>query len=511
MTPTCRGTGRSAATPRVGGRRRGRRRRSDASCRPAVRRPAVRRPAARRPPHARWRTFRDRGPERTAARRPRRGLAQVVDPGGATSTYGAVGYGAVCTSRSSTRATTPGPTPARAGRCRRAPGTARTHRAGGRGTARRRRRARCRARPRRGQAAAARLAARRRRPGRARRRDRAGRAVARHRGGRRVSGLRSDDGAAVRGERGVPPRPLDRAHPRCSAADRPREHLPAHRGDVHAVRRAAARGRPAHGAAVHRVGRRAARRALPILWVDAPRWLYVPAYVVLGWLAMFYLPRLRRGRRRRGARADRRRRCALHVRRLVYGSRRPDPCPRWFGFHEVFHTFTLARVRLPVRRRLARRRTRTDAAASVRASRLPRVRRRGPRRERGRPAPSRSRRSPSQSSAFSPTSLTHQASASERDRATPASTRVSSTCRSGCRSRVMTGTRQCGEQLAALTDLDAPGDLAAGAVLELAGDLDALVAGALAELLDPPGACSRLLGVGRAFGRGRRRRGGRRR
>lgn len=27
---------------------------------------------------------------------------------------------------------------------------------------------------------------------------------------------------------------------------------------------------------------------------------------------------------------------------VVYGLRRPDPSPRWFGFHEVFHAFTVA-------------------------------------------------------------------------------------------------------------------------------------------------------------------------
>ncbi|WP_406178131.1 hemolysin III family protein [Streptomyces sp. NBC_00996] len=25
-----------------------------------------------------------------------------------------------------------------------------------------------------------------------------------------------------------------------------------------------------------------------------------------------------------------------------YAVRRPDPWPRWFGFHEIFHAFTLA-------------------------------------------------------------------------------------------------------------------------------------------------------------------------
>ena len=26
---------------------------------------------------------------------------------------------------------------------------------------------------------------------------------------------------------------------------------------------------------------------------------------------------------------------------VVYGFRRPDPSPRWFGFHEVFHALTV--------------------------------------------------------------------------------------------------------------------------------------------------------------------------
>ena len=27
---------------------------------------------------------------------------------------------------------------------------------------------------------------------------------------------------------------------------------------------------------------------------------------------------------------------------LVYGLKRPNPIPRWFGFHEVFHSLTIA-------------------------------------------------------------------------------------------------------------------------------------------------------------------------
>ncbi|MCB0997529.1 MAG: hemolysin III family protein, partial [Acidimicrobiales bacterium] len=28
----------------------------------------------------------------------------------------------------------------------------------------------------------------------------------------------------------------------------------------------------------------------------------------------------------------------------VYATRRPDPWPTWFGFHEIFHLFTIAAV-----------------------------------------------------------------------------------------------------------------------------------------------------------------------
>jgi hemolysin III len=79
-----------------------------------------------------------------------------------------------------------------------------------------------------------------------------------------------------------------------------------------------------------------------VLWVGAPRWLYTPIYVALGWVAVFYLQPL------------------LHfggpavvtliavggilytVGALVYGIKRPNPSPRWFGFHEIFHTLTIA-------------------------------------------------------------------------------------------------------------------------------------------------------------------------
>ncbi|KJY34867.1 MULTISPECIES: hemolysin III family protein [unclassified Streptomyces] len=81
--------------------------------------------------------------------------------------------------------------------------------------------------------------------------------------------------------------------------------------------------------------------AFRVFWVGAPRWLYTPVYIALGWAAAFFLPDF------------------LHaggvavivlmivggvlysIGGVVYGLKRPDPSPRWFGFHEVFHAFTL--------------------------------------------------------------------------------------------------------------------------------------------------------------------------
>ena len=78
-----------------------------------------------------------------------------------------------------------------------------------------------------------------------------------------------------------------------------------------------------------------------VFWIGAPRWLYVPAYLALGWVAVVYLPQftstggvavlvlLAAGG------------LLYTVGGVVYGTKRPDPSPKWFGFHEVFHSLTV--------------------------------------------------------------------------------------------------------------------------------------------------------------------------
>ncbi|MGX1547807.1 PAQR family membrane homeostasis protein TrhA [Streptomyces adustus] len=82
--------------------------------------------------------------------------------------------------------------------------------------------------------------------------------------------------------------------------------------------------------------------AFRVLWVGAPRWLYTPCYLALGWAPVSYLPDfLHTG----GAAV-----VVLIVvggllysaGAVVYALQRPDPSPCWFGYHEVFHALTVA-------------------------------------------------------------------------------------------------------------------------------------------------------------------------
>jgi len=82
--------------------------------------------------------------------------------------------------------------------------------------------------------------------------------------------------------------------------------------------------------------------AFRVLWIGAPRWLYLPVYAALGWAAVFWLDDF--------ATAAGPAVLALIVvggllyslGGLVYGIQRPNPIPQWFGYHEVFHSLTVA-------------------------------------------------------------------------------------------------------------------------------------------------------------------------
>ncbi len=81
--------------------------------------------------------------------------------------------------------------------------------------------------------------------------------------------------------------------------------------------------------------------AFRVLYTGAPRWLYTPIYIALGWAAVFYGDEFAAsgsstvfGLVVGGG--------ALYtLGGVVYGLKRPDPFPSWFGYHEVFHALTV--------------------------------------------------------------------------------------------------------------------------------------------------------------------------
>ncbi len=79
-----------------------------------------------------------------------------------------------------------------------------------------------------------------------------------------------------------------------------------------------------------------------VLWLNAPRWLYVPLYLILGWAAVIFLPEFWQ----HGG-------VAVFILitlgglcyslgGIVYGLKKPNFSRTWFGFHEFFHALTAA-------------------------------------------------------------------------------------------------------------------------------------------------------------------------
>jgi hemolysin III len=77
-----------------------------------------------------------------------------------------------------------------------------------------------------------------------------------------------------------------------------------------------------------------------VFWIHAPRWLYVPLYLVLSYGALIFIGDffaanavmmtliLAGG-------------LFYTVGAVVYGLKKPNPVPGVFGFHEIFHTLTV--------------------------------------------------------------------------------------------------------------------------------------------------------------------------
>jgi hemolysin III len=82
--------------------------------------------------------------------------------------------------------------------------------------------------------------------------------------------------------------------------------------------------------------------AMSIAWIDAPRVLVALCYIAVGWVAIVAMPQLFSAR---GIGMP----LLLLVGGLLYSlgaaayaTKKPNPWPRTYGFHEVFHTLVIA-------------------------------------------------------------------------------------------------------------------------------------------------------------------------
>lgn len=79
-----------------------------------------------------------------------------------------------------------------------------------------------------------------------------------------------------------------------------------------------------------------------VCWITAQRWLFTILYVVLGWVAVWFIPELYRAGGAAIVVLIAAGGVIYTLGAVVYALKKPDPLPRWFGFHEIFHACTVA-------------------------------------------------------------------------------------------------------------------------------------------------------------------------
>ena len=79
-----------------------------------------------------------------------------------------------------------------------------------------------------------------------------------------------------------------------------------------------------------------------VLWVGAPRWLYVPMYVALGWVAVGYIKPFYEAGGLAVVILVAAGGLCYTVGAVIYGTKWPRGSERYFGFHEIFHALTIA-------------------------------------------------------------------------------------------------------------------------------------------------------------------------
>ena len=81
--------------------------------------------------------------------------------------------------------------------------------------------------------------------------------------------------------------------------------------------------------------------AFRVFWTSAPRWLYTPVYVLLGLAALLFIGDFFAANAAAAVLVCAGGACYI-TGAVFYALKRPNLHREWFGFHELFHAFTVA-------------------------------------------------------------------------------------------------------------------------------------------------------------------------
>lgn len=79
-----------------------------------------------------------------------------------------------------------------------------------------------------------------------------------------------------------------------------------------------------------------------MVWIGAPRWLLTSSYILMGWIAVGWLPQFWTAGGPGIVALIAAGGLCYSVGAVIYARKRPDPSPAWFGYHEIFHACTIA-------------------------------------------------------------------------------------------------------------------------------------------------------------------------
>ncbi|RKQ87437.1 hemolysin III [Solirubrobacter pauli] len=85
----------------------------------------------------------------------------------------------------------------------------------------------------------------------------------------------------------------------------------------------------------------AAGVTLSIAWINAPRWLCAICYLALGWVAVVAFPQMQSELATVPLTLIGLGGLLYTIGAVIYAMGRPNPWPKVFGFHEIFHVFVI--------------------------------------------------------------------------------------------------------------------------------------------------------------------------